>query len=437
MIRQSSFFGFDVILFVATLVLMITGVLFVYSSGVTSTGETVSTEYIKQIIWVVTGLFVLVVFSLFNYNRLRYLSVYIYSGCLVLLIVTLLFGREVNGARSWLGIGELGVQPSEFMKIGTILLLGNYLVRVGRKIRQLSYLLVALSISLVPVAVILLQPDMGTALVYFPIFLVMAYMSGARPRHLVFFVLAGAATLLLIVVPSFERLVLSEGRAVVGSILEGRILLLILASLVVIAIVSIWGYLSFKRTYFYWLAYTSILLMTATGGSVVVRRVLKGYQIMRLVVFLNPEIDPRGAGWNIIQSVTAIGSGGFAGKGFLMGTQSHYNYLPQQSTDFIFSILAEEWGFLGAFMVILLFLTVLLRGVRILTHARDSYAVVIGSGVIAMILFHVLVNIGMTMGIMPVTGIPLFFLSHGGSSLWTAAAGLGILLNVYVRRYRY
>ena len=225
--------------------------------------------------------------------------------------------------------------------------------------------------------------------------------------------------------------------AVISVVMEGQVLLLLAAVILVVFTVALWGLLSFKKRYFYWIAYGSLLLIASVVGSLVVRRILKDYQIMRLVVFLNPEIDPKGAGWNIIQSVTAIGSGGFSGKGFLMGTQSHYNYLPQQSTDFIFSILAEEWGFLGASLVLLLFLTILLRGVRILSHARDNYAVLIGSGIIAMILFHVLVNIGMTMGIMPVTGIPLFFLSHGGSSLWTAASGLGILLNVYIRRYRY
>ena len=158
---------------------------------------------------------------------------------------------------------------------------------------------------------------------------------------------------------------------------------------------------------------------------------------MRLMIFINPNLDPQGAGWNIIQSVTAIGSGGFAGKGFIMGTQSHYNYLPQLSTDFIFSILSEEWGFIGSFFVLLAFLAILLRGIRILTLVKDDFAVFLGSGILAIIFLHVIVNIGMTMGIMPVTGIPLMLVSRGGSAIWTACAGIGILLNIYLRRYRY
>jgi rod shape determining protein RodA len=435
--RQSSFFGFDVTLFIATIILMTTGILFVYSSGVTATGEVYSNDYIRQIIWTVTGIVILLGFSLFNYNRLRGLSLYVYFGCIILLLITLIIGREVNGAKSWIGIGELGIQPSEFMKIATILFLANYLVYVGGRIHQLRFFLLALLSCLFPVFIILLQPDMGTALVYFPIFIVMTFIAGARIRHIVFLTAAGIIVVILSVLPSFERSILGEEFPIFSAFTDTRILLFLMGSLFIILLASLWGYLVFKKKYFYWVGYTSLMIFVSILGSLLARHILKDYQIMRLMIFLNPYIDPKGAGWNIIQSVTAIGSGGFSGKGFLMGTQSHYNYLPQQSTDFIFSILAEEWGFLGGFVVILLFLVIILRAIRILTHAKDNFAILIGAGVVAMIFFHALINIGMTMGIMPVTGIPLFFLSHGGSSLWTASIGIGILLNIYVRRYRY
>lgn len=435
--RQSSFFGFDITLFTATFFLMIAGILFVYSSGVTAAGEVYSFEYVRQIIWVVSGLLILLGFSLFNYNRLRGLSPYFYLGCIVLLIVTLIIGREVNGAKSWLGIGELGIQPSEFMKIATILLLANFLVYVGQRIRQLQFFLLAFLISLVPVLVILLQPDMGTALVYFPIFVVMTFFAGARIRHIVFLIATGLLVVMLSIMPGFEEVIFGEQVPVFAVFTDRRILLFFMGSLLLMCLVSLWGHLVFKKKYFYWVGYVTLILAVSILGLLLARRVLKEYQIMRLLIFLNPYIDPRGAGWNIIQSVTAIGSGGFSGKGFLMGTQSHYNYLPQQSTDFIFSILAEEWGFVGGIFVILLFLIIILRGIRILTHAKDSFAIQIGAGVVAMIFFHVFVNVGMTMGIMPVTGIPLFFLSYGGSSLWTASIGIGILLNIYMRRYNY
>lgn len=157
---------------------------------------------------------------------------------------------------------------------------------------------------------------------------------------------------------------------------------------------------------------------------------------MRLIVFLDPSIDPRGSGWNILQSITAIGSGGLLGKGFLQGTQSHYRYLPQQSTDFIFSIIAEEWGFIGGFAVFSLYYFLLRRCSNLLKSARDSYAIYVVAGIMGMIFFHFLINAGMAMGIMPVTGIPLFFLSYGGASLWVIMIAMGLLLGISARRFR-
>ena len=151
---------------------------------------------------------------------------------------------------------------------------------------------------------------------------------------------------------------------------------------------------------------------------------------------MNPQLDPRGAGWNIIQSVTAVGSGGFFGKGWLRGTQSHLQFLPQQSTDFIFSIIAEEWGFLGGILVFGLYLVIFLRGISIVWGAREDYAMLAGTGILGMLFFHAIVNSGMAMGIMPVTGIPLIFVSLGGSALWTGMIGIGILMNISRRRLR-
>jgi len=169
-------------------------------------------------------------------------------------------------------------------------------------------------------------------------------------------------------------------------------------------------------------------------SNIAARHFMKNYQIMRLIIFLKPDIDPRGSGWNIIQSITAVGSGGFWGKGFLKGTQSHYRFLPQQSTDFIFSILSEEWGFLGCILIFALFLIILLRGVYISYKSRENYTILIGTGIVSMLFLHAIVNIGMSIGIMPITGLPLFFLSYGGSSLWTALIGVAILNNINMQR---
>jgi rod shape determining protein RodA len=417
--------------------LMVTGVLFIYSSGVAASGESASREYVKQIVWVVTGAALLIAFALTNYGRLAPMAFPIYFGCLAVLLFTLAFGKVVNGARSWLGVGDLGVQPSEFTKLGTILALASFLSSSGRRIRELPRFLIGFGIALVPMGLILLQPDMGTALVYVPVFLAMALVAGARLDHLGFLGGAGLLTVVLSILPAYERTLAERPQSNLEAALSwDRMGIFVGALLLVLAAAAV-GYLFSKRRYFYWIGFAAAVLTAGLLGSFVARSVLKDYQLMRLIIFLDPAVDPRGAGWNIIQSVTAIGSGGVWGKGFLHGTQSRFNYLPQQSTDFIFSTLAEEWGFFGALLVLAAFLVIMLRGVRILAYARDEFALYAGTGIVAMILFHVLVNVGMTMGIMPITGIPLPFLSQGGSSLWTMCMGVGILLNVYLRRYRY
>jgi rod shape determining protein RodA len=158
---------------------------------------------------------------------------------------------------------------------------------------------------------------------------------------------------------------------------------------------------------------------------------------MRLIVFLDPNVDPQGSGWNIIQSITAIGSGGLWGKGYLRGTQSHYRFLPQQSTDFIFSIYTEEWGYAGALLAFALFFLISLRLIRIMKTTTDSFGSLIAAGLSSVYIFHFLINVGMTMGIMPITGIPLLFMSYGGSAILTAMTGIGLALSINMRRYQH
>jgi rod shape determining protein RodA len=433
--KRVSLFAFDFILLGATLVLLVVGTLFIYSSGMSFTGMQLSSEYIKQLIWAGSGLLLMIGAILVDYHRLRSISMYLYGLTALLLLVTLFIGREVHGARSWIGVGEFGIQPSEFAKVTTIVFLAGYFTRIGKGVRELPRFLLGLAIVLLPIGLILLQPDMGTALVYIPIFVFMAFVAGAKLRHILFLITAGVLTIVLAVLPQYKQWILGSEAGLLSMITNFQVAKYFLAALGLITLLAAWGFWGFKRRYFYWILYISSLLLVINVGALLVVRTLRDYQIMRFIVFLNPRVDPRGAGWNLIQSVTAVGSGGFVGKGFLQGTQSHYQFLPQQSTDFIFSILAEEWGFLGGLLVFSLFLVILLRGIRILYIARDDYAMCVGAGLVGMIFFHVVVNIGMTMGIMPITGIPLFFLSYGGSSLWTGLISIGLLLNIYFRRY--
>ncbi len=435
--RSRSLFAFDLYIFVSTLLLIGIGILFIYSSGVTSTGELYSTEYLRQIVWASTGLLLMVGLSILDYGRLEIWSPYLYGFLLVVLVLTLLFGRVVNGARSWIGIGNLGVQPSEFTKLATILFLARFLNNRRQSIGRLPIFVLGLGVSLVPVILILLQPDLGTALVFPPIYLLMAFAAGARVRHVLYVVLLAFCTFILAGLPAWQTHIRQESVPIVRIIGDPRITLVVLLAMGSVAALSVAGWFFTRRRYFYWIVYGSSVGALSLISSVGATRFLREYQIMRLIVFLDPYVDPRGAGWNIIQSVTAVGSGGPFGKGFLQGTQSHYQYLPQQSTDFIFSILAEEWGFLGSLLVFGLFLVLMLRGLHIASPAKDGFASLVATGIVALIFFHFLVNVGMAMGIMPITGIPLLFLSHGGSALWTGMMGVGILMSIYLHRFRY
>ena len=375
-------------------------------------------------------------FAGFCYTRFRDRSAYLYAAGIAVLLLTLLIGRQVRGTRAWLGGGMLGVQPSEFCKITTILFLSAYLARIGRSIRELRRFAVAFGIVMLPTALVLLQPDTGTAAVYLPIFLTMAFMTGARVRHLVFIVVSASLAVFLSVLPAYEQHILGRDLALLDFVTEPELLVYCVIALGVITGLAAWGAFGFRKSHFYWIMYASAICLVGCLGALAAAMTLKDYQVMRLIVFLDPTIDPRASGWHTIQSTTAVGSGGLWGKGFLQGTQSQYRFLPAQSTDFIFSVLSEEWGFAGGFLACLLLLVVLLRGVRITYCARDEYGRYVGAGIVGMMCFHVFVNVGMALGIMPITGIPLFFLSYGGSSLWTGLIAVGLLLNIHLERRR-
>lgn len=435
--KIKSLLNIDLGVFLSMLGLMIIGVLFIYSSGITSTGIKISNEYIYQIVWIVSGLILFFIVMFSDYLIFRQWSLYIYAGSLFLLLLTLLFGREVNGSKSWLGFFGFGIQPSEFTKIATILFLSDYLVKRKKSIRTLSTFIVAMIIGFLPLLLIIAQPDMGTSLVYIPIFLAISFMAGVKKRYLIFLLLSGLLMILLGMLPSWQKYIIKEDISFVKILVNNDLFTILAGSLGIVVVLSIIGYIYSRRHYFYWILYSSFLLIAGLFGSLGVRTFLKEYQLMRLIVFLDPSVDPRGTGWNIIQSLIAVGSGGLTGKGFLKGTQSHYRFLPEQSTDFIFSIISEELGYIGSVLVLTLFAIILIRGLILILNSKDSYGLYLGTGIIMMIFFHVIINIGMAIGIMPITGIPLLFVSYGGSSLWTALISVGLLQNIYLRRYRY
>jgi rod shape determining protein RodA len=293
----------------------------------------------------------------------------LYGLNLLFLILVLLFGSEVHGAKSWL----LGFQPSEIAKILVILTLGKYLSE--RESLQSYYDLLLPAVFLgIPLALVLAQPDLGTALVFIFFFFIMLYVAGAPGRKLL--IVIGCGVLLFV--------------------------------------------LPFVLHHFH--------------PSIPVP--LKDYQIRRLTSFINPDLDPEGAGWNVRQAITAVGSGEFFGKGLFHGVQGRLGYLPESHTDFIYSILCEELGFVGGFGILLLFFLLIRRAFTIAYQAGDRNGNIVGAGIAAMWFFHVLENVGMNIGIMPITGIPLPFISYGGTAMAVNLAAAGLLLNISTGRQR-
>jgi rod shape determining protein RodA len=316
-----------------------------------------------------------------------------------------------------------------------MLFLAKYLDSSRHEGSSIKRFVVSVGIVLFPMALILVQPDFGTALVFLPLYLVMAYVGGINRRYLVFMSLFGTIAIVLTIIPLWQNLIAATPSLALRLFYEAPYVYYVLGVISATFLLAMLGLRFFKKPYYYWIAFFSSISGLGIVASLAGHKILKGYQLMRLVVFLDPGVDPLGAGWHILQSITAIGSGGLTGKGFLQGTQSHYRYLPAQSTDFIFSIISEEMGFVGGLIIFSLYLFILVRLLLSLRNINSQFQVAFVSGLFGTILFHFLINIGMAMGIMPITGIPLLFLSYGGSSLLAISVGLGLALGIGARRF--
>jgi rod shape determining protein RodA len=434
--RPKDLLEIDFFILLPVIALIVLGILFVYSSGISSSSAQASNEYIRQIIWASVGLIIALTLTLVNYRRFYEIALYLYLFILVPLLYTCIFGRMVHGTR-WLRIGIFGIQASEFAKIVVIVFLARYLTDTRISGNPFGRFLTSCFIVLVPMGIVLIQPDLGTSLVFIPILLSMTFVAGISIRYIFFLISCIVLIGFLTVLPLWQTYILRRSLPAIVMLTNPRLIIIIILALGLIMTIALFGHLKYRKQYFYWLLYAAAIIVLSLGASYAARKVLKNYQIMRLIVFLDPYVDPRGAGWNIIQSDAAIKAGGFTGKGYLQGTQSHYGFLPEQSTDFIFSIFSEEMGFIGGIVVFVLFLIICLRLLRIIKITTDPFASYICAGLVGVYSFHFMVNVGMTMGIMPITGIPLLFMSYGGSSLISAMMGIGLAMSIYVRRYNH
>lgn len=397
---------FDFKTFLVTLALVAIGLISIHSATYDAGAGAI---FQRQLLWAGIGLIGMIIAMVIPLKTIARLGLPMYLVGILILLVLLGIGKTVSGSKSWFGLGGLGGQPSEFAKIATILALAAFLARSTTIISDPRHLFLSLAIVLLPMGLVLAQPDLGTSLVFFALLLPVLYWAGADNFAL-------AAILSPVIVAAGA---LFGTSFFVASVLVSAALL----------------YISRRNRF---LAATAFAVTLAVGLSVqFVYERMPAYQQKRIMTFLNPEADPLGSGYNVLQAKVAIGSGGFFGKGYLQGTQTQLNFIPEQWTDFIFCVPGEEFGFLGASLVLILFGVLLVHGITIASSCKNRFASIAAVGITAVLATHVLINIGMSMGLMPVVGIPLPFLSYGGSALLVNMVMAGLLMNFWANRKEY
>ena len=425
----------------------------------------ISQKYGKQLLFILGIFIIIVIIFLIDSNIYPSLAYIIYFITISALIGVLLFGDASHGAKSWFDLGLFKIQPSEFAKFATALGVANFMSKQNFKMTNILNLFFVASILLLPMVLILLQPDAGSAIIYVA-FIFVLYREGLSGVFLwlililvILFVLALLINIsyIFIALPILALIIFYMSRKNIKE--TGFALIIILSTFallffinvfignifslsLIIFVATIISSIGFVIYIFKKRIYNAIIIVAILISSLiytysvdyVYNTFLQDHHRTRLNVLLGLEDDPRGIGYNVNQSKIAIGSGGFAGKGFLKGTQTKYNFVPEQDTDFIFCTVGEEWGFVGSTVIVILFITLILRLIFLAERQRSDFSRIYGYGVISLLFFHFMVNIGMTIGLLPVIGIPLPFFSYGGSSLWSFTILIFIFLKLDTSR---
>jgi len=419
-----------------------------------------SQRYGKQFVWILAAIIIAVFVVIIDNRFYFFFGYFIYGGSIILLILVLILGREINGARSWFEFGSLNLQPSEFAKIGTAIAIARYLNSRGQELTKFKNLLQVSCIILIPSLLVAVQPDMGSVMIYLGFFMVL-FREGLSPY---IFISGLLAVFLFFIALLFNNLYVTLIMIVVAILfawfatrkwklcLTGLTIFIIITTTLyvidhyilksignelIIMLSLILSGIAFTWYIYRQKAYSILIIYLFLMGSITYintveytfNNILEPHQKDRISILLGLKSDPFRTGYNVNQSIISIGSGGFTGKGFLQGTQTKFKFVPKQSSDFIFCTVGEEWGFIGSVVVIVLYLSLLLRLVFLAERQRSSFSRIYGYGVISVFLMHFFINIGMSVGIVPVIGIPLPFFSYGGSSLW----GFTILLFIFLR----
>lgn len=365
-------------------------------------------NWFKQLVWIGVSVLLIVVLLVIDYKAYDTFAYVLYGGMIVLLLVTLVIARPIAGSRSWLELGPMRLQPAEFAKFTTALAASRFMAGINLRQQAFKQQLVLAGLTLLPPLLIIASNETGQALV-FGAFLLAYFREGMSPLILLILAAAGLVLILSLLVPK---------------------LWLVIAFTVLLALVLVLNQRILRHHLPLAAGVYAVVLGMVFGVDFFYNNVLQPHQRKRIEVLLNPSADPLGVGWNVTQSKIAIGSGGLAGKGFLEGTQTRFDFVPEQSTDFIFCTVGEEWGWLGTMTVITLFMSLLIRVIIVAERQKSVFGRTYGYCVASIVFFHFCVNIGMTIGLAPVVGIPLPFFSYGGSSLWSFTILLFILLAI-------
>lgn len=397
-------FPIDWVIVVPVLILISFGTLAIYTSTINSD---VSENFYRQVMWVVISIALAISLFFINLKTFQILAILLYGVSIVLLIAVLVVGKEVYGSKSWLFIGPIGIQPSELTKYTAILMVASYLSiqKSGRS--AMIQLIIAMAFLLFPVGLILLQPDTGTALVFIGMSVPLLFWLG----------LDDLFTFMLVSPILSAAFAFFNFYLFIGFVILGIFFIFYRKSLLLQA--------------FY---YITTNIAAGFGTVFFIQQVLLPHQRKRLEILMDPFIDPKGAGYNVIQSEVAIGSGGLFGKGFMHGTQTQLGFLPKQWTDFIFCVISEEYGFVGSMILILTFGVLMWRLLNLASRIKHRFASIFLMGMLLVISIHLFINLGMTMGLLPIIGIPLPFVSYGGSSMLTFMAFTGTALAIYAQR---
>lgn len=461
----SSIDWVSVILYLA---LVFIGLISIYAAVYNESHSSIfdfSQRYGKQFVFIIAALIIAFSIILIDGKFFSVFAYVIYFAGILSLMAVLVFGTEINASKSWFQLGSFGLQPAEFAKVGVSLALAQYLSAPNIKIQSFRVVMRSAVIIFLPVVLILLQPDVGSAIVFF-VFLLVLFREGLSFIYLFLAFLMAVVFVLSIYLNELNMMLVLIFFLLVTALLIFRSFLVVGLGFGIIGFfaAAVWGlffllgksiswhliliiaifistplilFLAFRKK----IKYVTGLLVFLVGTIVftssvdyVFDNILKPHQQKRIHIMLGLESDPLGYGYNLNQSKIAIGSGGFSGKGFMQGTQTKFNFVPAQTTDFIFCTIGEEWGFLGSFIFIAIFSGLLIRLIFLAERQRSAFSRIYGYSVVVLLFFHMAVNIGMTIGLFPVIGIPLPFISYGGSSLWAFTILLFIFLRLDVSR---